>query len=311
MRLALTISVLAVALGACRGGESKDPPVHLIPNMDTQEKGRAYRVDTTGLFMDGRMMRMPVEGTVPVGALDDDDLLNHGMDDKGQPSLTFPDSVKQDGKVSDAARARGKGRYGIYCAPCHGVAGDGQGTVAQKALDGGPRLTVPPPSFHDARLKGMPVGKIYAAIELGVNNGNMPSYAMQIPTDDRWAIIAYIRELQRSRDASVADEGGEVVVVANATTSSKEHGEQLYKAKGCNACHSVDGSKLVGPSFKGLWGKTEGTSAGDVVVDDAYLKESLLNPNAKIVNGFPPAMPPQQLTDVEIGSISLFIQAQK
>lgn len=307
--VALVASVWA--LGGCRGHESPNPPIHLIWNMDTQDRGKAYRADTTGLFADGRMMRPPVEGTVAIGQLGDDVHLEQGVDDKGQPALEFPAVLKAGGAVPDALRTRGKGRFQIYCAPCHGVGGDGKGPIADKALKGGPRLTIPPPSFHDPRLKNMPVGKLYAAIKSGVNNGNMASYAAQIPVEDRWAIIAYIRELQRYLDATVKDEGGELVVVEAATVASAEHGSKLFVAKGCNACHSVDGVRLVGPSIKALYGKTEATSAGEVVVDDAYLKESLLQPMAKVVNGFPPVMPPLPLSDIEVDSLVLYIQTLK
>lgn len=299
---------VAAALGllGCRGCESSQPPVHLIRNMDTQEKGKAYRRDTSGLFADGRVMREPVSGTVALGQLEDDALLYEGVDEKGGPSKVFPASVKTDGVITDALRARGKQRYDIYCAPCHGVAGDGKGAVADVALDGGPRLLVPPPAFTSDRLKGMVVGQMYAAIRNGVNAGNMPSYSAQILPADRWAILAYVRQLQ-----GVADEGGEVMVAVKQSLASAGYGEQLFKAKGCNACHTVDGTKLVGPSMKGLYGKKESTSAGDVDVDDAYLKESMLTPMAKIVTGFPPAMPPQVLDDVEIKSLSLYIATLK
>lgn len=295
-------ALLAVmGIAGCRGGESDLPPVHLIPNMDTQEKGRAYRRDSSGLFGDARTMRPPVEGTVAQGQLAEDDLLELGLSPEGQPSTKFPASIK----VDDALRARGRERYQIYCAPCHGVAADGKGTVAARGL------VIPPPSFHDARLKEMPVGTIYSAMRNGVNNDNMMSYASQIPVADRWAIIAGIRAMQRDRDPNVQDEGGKVLVVAKVDKASAEHGAALFKAKTCVACHSLDGSRLVGPSFKGLFGRTEQTSAGEVVVDAAYLKESVLQPNAKIVKDFPPAMPPVQLSDIEIESLILFIQAQK
>lgn len=301
----------AAGLLGCRGCESSQPPVHLIANMDTQEKGKAYRRDTSGLFADGRLMREPVPGTVPVGHLEEDALLYEGVDEKGAPTKVFPGAVKTDGALSDALRARGKDRYAIYCAPCHGVAGDGKGPIAGVALDGGPRLTVPPPAFTSDRLKGMVVGQMYAAIRNGVNAGNMPSYASQLPVKDRWAVLAYVRQLQREADPNVGDEGGEVMAVAKASVASADHGAQLFKAKGCNACHSLDGSKLVGPSFKGLYGKKESTSAGEVDVDDAYLKESMLSPMAKIVTGYPPAMPPLPLDEIEVKSLSLFIASLK
>jgi mono/diheme cytochrome c family protein len=298
------VSVLA----GCRGWETEERPVHLIKNMDTQEKGKAYRRDSTGLFADGRMMRPPVEGTVAQGQLGDDLLLEEGIDDAAQPSKAFPADVKS---KWDENVARGQNRYGIYCAPCHGGALDGKGTVAGLALDGGPRLTVAPPSLHLERIaKDMVVGKMYSAIRNGVNDGNMPSYASQIPVADRWAILAYVKSEQMKKDPSVQQEPGGVAVV-EVKTASAEAGAALYKSKGCNACHSIDGAKIVGPTFKGLWGRSEDTSAGAVTVDDAYFKESVLQPMAKIVTGYPPAMPPQQVTDLELQSLALYVQTLK
>ncbi len=298
------VSVLA----GCRGWETEERPVHLIKNMDTQEKGRAYRRDSSGLFADGRTMRAPVEGTVAQGQLGDDLLLEEGIDDAAQPSKAFPADVKA---AWDAEVARGQNRYEIYCAPCHGPNLDGKGTVAALALDGGPRLTVMPPSLHLERIaKEMVVGKIYSAIRNGVNAGNMPSYAAQIPVADRWAIIAYVKAEQMKKDPAVVQEPGGVAAVV-VVTASAAAGEQLYKAKGCNACHSIDGSKLVGPTFKGAWGRVEETSAGAVTVDDAYFKESIQQPMAKIVTGYPPAMPPLPVNDLEIESLKLFVQTLK
>ncbi|MBS1152920.1 MAG: quinol:cytochrome c oxidoreductase monoheme cytochrome subunit [Myxococcaceae bacterium] len=301
MRAPLLIAlVLCSTLTACRGGESDKPPVHFIPNMDTQEKGKAYRRDTTGLFADGRMMRAPVEGTVAIGHLDEDDTLHEGLGTDGGTTQKFPVSIAFD---DAAVKEHGKLRYDIYCATCHGVLGDGKGPTA---LKGG--LMVPPPSFHDPRLKGLLVGKIYAAIKNGVNNGNMPSYAAQIPVEDRWKIIAYVRQLQ-----GVPPESGEgAVVVPAATVASAEHGALLYKAKGCVACHTLDGTRTVGPTWKGAFGRKEAlASGGEVTVDDAYLKESILKPMEKVVAGYPPAMPTLPLTDIEVDSLILFIKAQQ
>ncbi len=301
------ISALVV-LGGCRGWETEERPVHIIKNMDMQEKGKAYRRDSTGLFADGRTSRLPVEGTIAQGHLDEDLLWEEGTDDKVEPTKAFPANVKEQW---DTQVARGQNRAQIYCAPCHGAALDGKGTVAGLALDGGPRLTVPPPDLHIERIaKDMVVGKIYSAIRNGVNAGNMPSYAAQIPVADRWAIVAYVKAEQMKKDPSVPQEPGGVAVV-NVTVADAKAGEALYKARGCNACHSLDGSRLVGPSFKGVWGRAEKTSGGEVTVDMAYLKESVLTPMAKIVEGYPPAMPPQVLNDLEIESIALFLQQQK
>jgi mono/diheme cytochrome c family protein len=304
---ALHFSLMAALAGAgCRGGESDQPPVHLIHNMDTQERGKAYRRDTSGLFADGRAMRPPVEGTVARGQLNDDPVLFEGLDEAGKPTKLFPSAVKVDGKIPDSLAARGKGRFEVYCAPCHGVAGDGKGTLAALALDGGPRLLVAPPSFNDERRKGLLAGQFFAAMTVGVNAGNMPSYALQLTPDDRWAVAAYIRKEIQHLDY----EGGELLEV-KVDKASLEAGVALYKAKTCNACHSLDGTRLVGPSFKGLYGKTETTMTGDVLVDDAYLKESMLAPMARIVKDYPPAMPPMPLTELEVQSLTLFIASLK
>lgn len=304
----ILVAVVALAAAGCRGWNTTEPPVHLNWNMDTQEKGKAYRgmeilhggeQGAPSSWTDGRMMRMPVEGTVARGHLNEDDWASRGIDEKGEPAVKFPAAYA----ATDASRARGKTRFAIYCAPCHGKDGDGKGPVNQSK-----GLILPPPSFHDARFKEMPNGKIFQAITNGVNNNNMPSYAVQIPEADRWAVVAYIRELQRSKDANVSDEPAPGVVVA---TVGPERGAGLYKSKGCNACHSLDGTKVVGPTFKGLWGSTEQTDKGPVTVDEAYVTESILNPTAKITSGFPPAMPPQALNEDDIKSIILFLQTLK
>jgi len=182
MRILLFIAVVGLVAG-CRGGDSEKPPVHLIQNMMNQEKGRPYRAEKNGIFADGRMMRTPVEGTVAVGQLDEDDLKYEGMDADGGVAHCFPSEflVEKEEKVTDAVRARGENRYNIYCTPCHGINGDGKGPVALRGLE------IPPANFHDQLKKDLLAGKIYQAIRGGVNNGNMPSYAAQIPVNDRWA----------------------------------------------------------------------------------------------------------------------------
>jgi cytochrome c oxidase subunit 2 len=96
-------------------------------------------------------------------------------------------------------------------------------------------------------------------------------------------------------------------------TSPAEYGKELYTKRACISCHSLDGSKLVGPSFKGLYGKSEQTSAGPVTVDDNYIRESILNPNAKIVTGFSPQMPTYQgqLKEPELAGIIEYLKTLK
>jgi mono/diheme cytochrome c family protein len=317
--MTMFLSVVGLTAG-CRGGESEDPPVHLIHNMDTQEKGKAYRKDISGLFANGRLMQNPIEGTVAIGQLNDDSVFDDGIDPDpttldggrlGHPAQTFkfpPQVQLSDGGIDEAFVERGQLRYNIYCAPCHGVTGDGKGLVAQKAFDGGMRLEVPPRDLTAAAAKDYPVGQIYSAIKNGVNAGNMASYATQVPTMDRWAISAYVLRMQgRTFDGKPPepppDENKRSVVL----------GRYLYKARGCNACHSLDGTKIVGPSWLGIWGKTEKTSAGDVTVDEAYIRESVLDPKAKVVDGFQPVMPPPTapFNDIQLGSIADFIQSLK
>lgn len=297
------------ALSSCRGWETEERPINLIKNMDTQEKFKAYRRDPTGLFADGRQSRLPVEGTVAQGQLDDDPAWNEGLDETGDAGIKFPAEIKDNW---DENVLRGQSRYQIYCTPCHGPALDGKGTVAGLALDGGPRLQVPPANLHSERVaKDMVVGKIYSAIRNGVNGTNMPPYAAQIPVKDRWAIVAYVKAVQMEKDGAPQEPDGSGTAAVIVTTATADNGAKLYKSKGCNACHSIDGSKIVGPTFKGAWGRAEETSAGAVTVDMAYFKESVLNPMAKIVNGYPPAMPPQQVNDLELESLALFIQTLK
>lgn len=298
--------VVGVASG-CRGWETDKPPVHLMWNMDTQEKGKAYR--NSDFFADGRMMRQPVEGTVARGHLGDDDAFSRGKNADGKFSTLFPEQFA--GSSHDMER--GHERFNIYCTPCHGAAGDGKGNVAYA-------FAVKPASLLSDRVKTLPNGQLFDAITNGVNNGNMPGYAAQIPESDRWAIVFYLRALQKSVDANQEVQGNDeqwakytASVFGPADTSvgpSVKKGEAKFKMA-CLACHSIDGTRIVGPTFKGLYGKTEKTSAGDVLVDDAYLTESILNPGAKIVNDYPPAMPPQTLTDEEIKSMILYIQSLK
>jgi hypothetical protein len=114
-RAFLLLALVTASLAGCRGWTSEQPPIHINPNMDTQEKGKAYRKHA--FFADGRSMRMPVEGTVARGFLRDDDGTSRGIGADGQPLQDFPAGFTAD----VAAAQRGKDRWGVYCAPCHGA----------------------------------------------------------------------------------------------------------------------------------------------------------------------------------------------
>jgi mono/diheme cytochrome c family protein len=113
-----------------------------------------------------------------------------GKDANGQDTTEFPFPITRD------VLNRGRQRFEIYCVPCHGYTGDGDGLVVQRGFN-------PPPSYNTDRLRQAPVGHFFDVMTNGF--GAMPSYAAQIPVPDRWAIVAYIRALQLSQNASIDD----------------------------------------------------------------------------------------------------------
>lgn len=172
----------------------REPKVHLIPDMDHQFKYKAQQENP--LFADARAMRLPVENTVARGELKADSHLNMGVvNDEWATTFPFP--------ITADVMARGKQRFDIYCSPCHGLDGRGNGTVAVRALERGESKWIPPLSFYDATVVGRAHGHIYNTIKNGIRN--MPGYASQIETEDRWAIVAYVRALQRSQNATIED----------------------------------------------------------------------------------------------------------
>jgi mono/diheme cytochrome c family protein len=143
----------------------------------------------SAFFGDARSARPVVEGTVARGHLRDDDLTYTGKMN-GQDATVFPAAV------TAATMARGRERFNIYCSPCHGRTGQGDGMIV---LRGYRR----PPSLLQDRLIDAPVGHFFDVITNGF--GAMPDYAAQIRAEDRWAIIAYVRALQLSGHATLAD----------------------------------------------------------------------------------------------------------
>jgi mono/diheme cytochrome c family protein len=173
--VAFALAVAALTGAACR------------QDMHDQPKIKAYR--EADFFGDRRGMRPIPEHTVARGFLQDDDLLFTGKVN-GQPADEFPF------QVTKAVLERGRERYGIYCTPCHGSAGLGNGMIVQRGYK-------PPPSFHEERIRTQAVGYYYDVMTNGF--GAMPDYRAQVAPEDRWAIAAYIRALQYSQRASVND----------------------------------------------------------------------------------------------------------
>jgi mono/diheme cytochrome c family protein len=168
--------------------------------MDWQPKYKAQR--SNPIFADQRATRPDEPGTVAVGELREDDHLYRGKVGAAWAS-TFPDQIALD----DKTMARGKERFGIYCTPCHGQAGRGDGMVSKRAEElqnkGVTGAWVPPTDITQDNLRYQPVGELFNSITNGVRN--MPPYGTQITTEDRWAIVLYVRALQRSHSGSLQD----------------------------------------------------------------------------------------------------------
>jgi len=157
------------------------------PNMRDQPKYRSLA--KSDIFPDGRASRQPVPGTVARGQLKTDQRFHTGRVSAGLVgSVPFP--------VDRQALERGRERFGIFCTPCHGLVGDGNGMVVQRGFRR-------PPSFHIDRLREAPDGHYFDVITNGY--GAMASYASRIPPRDRWAITAYVRALQVSQNARLED----------------------------------------------------------------------------------------------------------
>ncbi|RAI58009.1 c-type cytochrome [Roseicella frigidaeris] len=171
------ILLLPLALLACR-----------------QEMAQQRRLATEGtstLWPDGAAARAPPEGVVAQGALARGIQGAPARDIQGAPArdATMPPAV------TPALLARGQERYGIFCAPCHGPAGDGDGMIPRRGF---PR----PPSYHEARLRAAPAAYFFQVISQGY--GVMYSYAARVAPADRWAIIAYVRALQLAHSVPLA-----------------------------------------------------------------------------------------------------------
>jgi hypothetical protein len=189
---AAVAAMLLAAVAGCRGQTSRKTPIHLNPNMDQQE--RFDPQEPNPLFEDGRADRPEVPGTVYVGGLREDDALY-----RGRSGDQFVDALPV--KLDDRLMLRGQERYRIFCVPCHDGAGTGDGMIIRRGM-------TPPPSLHDPRLRAMPLGQLYDVVANGVRT--MPPYAAQIPPEDRWAIVAYVRALQLSGAATLEHVPGDI-----------------------------------------------------------------------------------------------------
>ncbi len=175
-KLAHSIALIALVLVAgCR------------QDMHDQNKYQAF--ERNDFFDDQRASRPLVDGTVPRGLLEADEVFFSGLEGNAMVAKV-PLAIDRE------LLERGRERYDIFCSPCHDRVGMGNGMIVQRGYK-------QPSSFHEARLVEVADGYFFQAISNGF--GVMPSYARQVPVRDRWAIVAYIRALQLSQSAKVAD----------------------------------------------------------------------------------------------------------
>lgn len=208
IRYAVVIGVLLSLvplswIALVRSKNSQQRRIHIIQDMDNQTRFKAQQVNT--MFADRRAMRPLVPGTVARGELREDQHLNFGFDEAGEWATTFPMELDR------ALLERGRERFNIYCSACHGYSGFGDGIVHQRANRLVNNITGPvngttwvqPKSLHEDAVRTQPPGQIFNTVSYGIRT--MAGYAPQIPVQDRWAIVAYVKALQRSQNASPAD----------------------------------------------------------------------------------------------------------
>jgi mono/diheme cytochrome c family protein len=188
-RLAVLLVILPVlVVMGCQGTPKEKPPIHVNPNMDNTP--RYDPQEASEFFADGRAMRHAPKGTIARGDLREDRAWYEGVGPDGQPIGENPLPL------TASALERGRERFDIFCAACHSRVGDGKGIVTQRGF-------VPPPTFHSDLMRNYADGHIFEVISNGIRN--MPAYAPQIPVEDRWRIVHYVRALQRSQHATISD----------------------------------------------------------------------------------------------------------
>jgi mono/diheme cytochrome c family protein len=207
MRLLISIILIGAALGAAvagiaglRGSLSRKPPIEIFPDMNRQFKLRPMEPDA--FFQNGVSSQLPPPGTIA---------RSEPVQTASGPVYSFEDSPVNNGRiagttnfvatnplpVNEALLRRGRERFNIYCAPCHGQLGDGNGIV--KTIGDMPAVA----NLHDARIVEMTDGEIFNTVSNG--KGLMGAYGPLIPAPDRWAVIAYVRALQLSQLGSKDD----------------------------------------------------------------------------------------------------------
>lgn len=236
-----------------RGLTNPEPRLHAVPDMDWQDKSKSQTLSPlqevaaatpTFLFADGRVMRPDVAGSVAWGELNTDDRFYRGYEpgtlpaadavanqDGVMPEPQWLTSFPEEVEVGDALFERGQERYNIYCALCHGYAGYGDGLVTRRAMSlniQGKGAWTQTKSLHDPAVVSQPVGRLYDTISNGRNS--MGPYRAQIPEEDRWAIVFYLKALQATNTVKLGETTAAIdpvdAVVADSNNTDKDFGGQ-------------------------------------------------------------------------------------
>jgi mono/diheme cytochrome c family protein len=175
MRARSYLVLAGIALAACGGQRAVDRALERM-----REQPRYHVYGASGVFADGKSMQVPPEGTVSREEVLDRTLTT-GRDQVGRYAADLPAAV------ADRLLDRGRTRFRIFCAACHGAGGWGGSIVAENMTERRP------PSLHDPAITGLPPGRLYEIVRDGF--GRMPSYAGELSVEDRWAVVAYARAL--------------------------------------------------------------------------------------------------------------------
>jgi len=201
----VVLSVLALIppalIANARMSTSAKPRIHPIQDMDFQPKFKSQT--TSPHFDDGRAMRPQVAGTVARGDLSNDPSDVPGYEGAGDVSTDRKWLERVPLEVDTSLIERGRERFNIFCSACHGRGGDGDGIVTVRALELQQGTWVKPIPLHDQSVRSQPDGRLFATITNGVRK--MPGYASQIAAEDRWAIVLYLRALQKVRDGRIEE----------------------------------------------------------------------------------------------------------
>jgi mono/diheme cytochrome c family protein len=208
--LFILAGVVVISFAGFRGSKSPNPPIEIFPDMDHQPKYQPQH--PSGFFADGRAARKPVAGTVPLGyelkgSYFQAPARNGTFSPAGFSNLpdyyntgkmgdSYGDGFPEAVTLNEQFLARGRERFEINCSVCHGKTGIGNGVIGQYGM-------VAIANLMDERIRTMPDGQVFSTITNGKNT--MGAYGPQISVEDRWAIISYIRALQKSQSMKLAD----------------------------------------------------------------------------------------------------------